>query len=80
LFTNLSAQDSEAALFPDDRSKWTLPQRMNHSGAKDSAGYAFVPVDQLLQANKNTGEFKLGPTTAKLRDVRRTTEALKNLP
>jgi ADP-ribose pyrophosphatase YjhB (NUDIX family) len=80
LYTSLSAQDAEAALFPDNRSNWTLTNRMNYAGSKDAAGYAFVPVSALEKADKKTGEFRLGVHTAKLRDVRRTLEALTRLP
>ena len=80
LFTNLSALDSESVLFADDRSGWTLTKRINHAGAKDSAGYAFIPVRDILKADKKTGEFAIGPYVVKLRDVRRTTEALLNMP
>ena len=80
LLTGMSAQDIEALLFEDDRSKWPLSKRMNYRGAKDSAGYAIVPIADVLNADPRTGAFKIGPNDQKLRDARRTLEALINIP
>lgn len=80
MFTNLSTQEIENAIFKDDRSGWTLTQRINYAGAKDSVGYAFVPVGAVLAADKTTDDFQIGPHTATLRYRWKTTHALGKLP
>ena len=79
LYTKLSAQQVEAALFTDNRSGWTLTQRMNYMGSKDAAGYAFVSVNALSKVDMKTGDFKIGSHAVKLRDPKRTLQAVGNL-
>lgn len=69
LFVDLDAQACENALFNADRSTWRLGQRMNmppksqrHGGlAKETAGYAFVPLEALLAAPDRRGRRRPVP-------------------
>ena len=88
LLVDLDAQECENALFNQNRSAWRLRDRMNmkpvskkHGGlAKETAGYAFVPLEALLTATRGPGgdvEFKLGPVNLPLRFGGKTVDAAR---
>ena len=66
MLTDLDAIAAERALFGQDRSSWNLYTRMNTPLTNETSGYAFVPLDALLNADR-AGRFRLGSHTETLR-------------
>lgn len=69
MLVDLDASAAENSLFREDRSAWPLYKRMTTSLSKETAGYAFVPLEALIAAYKKSGTFELGRYTQTLRYV-----------
>ena len=77
MLVDLDASAAENALFREDRSAWPLRKRMKTPLSKETAGYAFVPLEALIAADKQSGSFQLGNYTQKLRYVNHTRKEAK---
>jgi len=74
LFIDSDATTVENALFGEDRSGWNLWKRMRTQLSKEVSGYAFVPLDSLLQMD-GSGNINIGNHQRKLRIPRHTHRA-----
>ena len=79
MLVDTDAQATENALFGADRSQWKLWQRMNTLLSSETAGYAFVPLKALANADPKSGTFKLGQHTATLRYAKFTLPAVRRI-
>ena len=77
MLVDLDASAAENALFGEDRSTWHLHRRMTTSLSTETAGYAFVPLQALIDADKTIGTFQLGSYTQTLRYVNYTRQEAK---
>ena len=76
LFVDSDANTVENALFGEDRSGWSLYKRLNTPCSNEVGGYALIPIDALLNVDRN-GNFRIGKHVAKLRTPGRTLEQAK---
>lgn len=67
ILVETDAQTAENALFGQDRSKWKLSTRMKTKLSQETGGYAFVALSEIVNADPNSGAFKIGPNAVKLR-------------
>mgnify|MGYP001349724081 CR=1 FL=1 len=79
MLVDLDASAAENTLFREDRSAWPLRKRMKTPLSKETAGYAFVPLEALLNADTKSGAFRLGKYTETLRYAWRTRDEARKI-
>jgi hypothetical protein len=79
ILVETDAQTAENALFGQDRSNWNLSKRMKTKLSQETGGYAFVALSEIVNADPNSGAFKIGPNAVKLRYPKFTRDAAQLL-